>query len=200
MGEGEPSAGRHGASDDASIEAVEAALVELGIWSAESRVRAEASSRSRERWILQQQMEDASMTGVLVELAEKQETLTIQTSSADHVGALVAVGPDLAVIEDRRGATTLVEVPAIVSVEAPASQFAETRSPALDLTFNQALRALASDLVPVRLYLRTGTISGRLSGAGEDVVVVQREIQGAPARPRRQVTVTLAAVEACALR
>lgn len=184
----------------ADSDAVEAALAELGIWSADRRVRAEASARSRERWILQQQIEDASMTSLLVDLAEQQEGVAIQTGSAVHSGSLIAVGANLAVIEDRRGATTLVRIAAIVSVESSPAKVPDPRSPTLTLTFDEALRALAADLVPVRLYLRTGAVTGWLAGAGEDVLVVHRDVEGAQVRARRQLTVNFEAVEACALR
>src|SRR5438552_1212591 len=83
------------------------------------RARSEgaAQARSRERWLRQQAEEGAELVGTLVGLAERNETITLRTTSGRrHQGTLAAVAADFVVLRTLGGADTWVPVDAIAFV------------------------------------------------------------------------------------
>lgn len=167
-------------------------------WSADLRHREAAASRSRQRWLAQQATEAATLQGTLVDLAEAGAAVAVATGSHRFAGSLVGVGPDLCVVEEP-GRITVLDLGGIVSVS-PATPTAGGRHPtaagdrpgALEVTYDEALRAVAAEVAPVRLALRGGaTVDGELTAVGIDVVTVRL-----PTTPPRMTYLSAPTIEA----
>jgi hypothetical protein len=88
----------------------DAMLAAFARWSADQRWGEAVSARSRERWLRQQEAEAATLSGTLVDLAEQGAEVTLVLGGRRLAGRLVGVGPDLCVLEDDRGSSSLVSL------------------------------------------------------------------------------------------
>jgi hypothetical protein len=183
-------------ADDGSQ--ADALLNAFARWSAEMRVRAETTGRSRQRWLHQQASESATFAGTLLDLAERRSQVSVLSPGRRFSGRLVGVGANLCVLEEPTRVTvvTLSQVIAVQPhLDAPIrglSVATGNRPVALEMTFSQALAAMASDLAPIRLALSgTETLVGDLVAAGEDVVTLR--VRG---NPPRSTFIPIAGVEA----
>jgi hypothetical protein len=168
----------------------------LARWAAGERRREASAARVRERRLRQQLSEAATLTGVVVDLAERREVVSLLVGSDRVVGRLVAAGADFYVIEDpASGAPSLVAAAAVAAVAAAGGAVASgDRAPVLGLHLADALAELAAEMVPARLRLTGGqSVSGTLVGAGLDVVTLR------PAHGP-SVHAAMGAVQVCALR
>ncbi|MCU4183921.1 hypothetical protein K6U06_06075 [Acidiferrimicrobium sp. IK] len=172
--------------------------VALARWASERAADESAAARSRERWLRRQAGEAATLTGVLIDLAERGVTVTVTVRSGSYTGRVVGVGRDFCLVAGR--AAVLVALGAVVSLapldEAGGSSFAEPggdREAPLDVALDDVLGMLAAELSPVRMVLSGGaSVAGSLSAAGEGILTCRLEGAG-----RRHVTVVTAAVEIC---
>jgi hypothetical protein len=164
-------------------------------WAAEQRVAEAAGVRSKERSLRDQAAAEATWSGLLVDLAERNCEVELELRSRRVSGRLVGIGRDFCVLEQRGRRPALIPVEGIVAVwrEGPADG---SRFPALDLSFEAALAGLADDRSPVCILLAGGSqVRGELVGSGTGLITVRT---GPTAR--RTVHVRTAHIELCELR
>lgn len=169
----------------------------LARWAADAAVAEAAGTRTRERWLRQQAGETATLTGVLVDLAERATPAVVTLRSGVHRGRVVGVGRDFCVLASR--ASVVVALDAVVSVAAGPASVAERtgtdgdRVAPLDLDLTDVLSLLSADRSPARLALAGGAIvAGSLLSAGAGVVECRTASPGG-----RTVVVVVSAIEAC---
>jgi hypothetical protein len=175
----------------------DALLLAFARWSAEVRLRDGAAGRSRQRWLHQQASEAATFAGTLLDLAERRAAVSLLSPGRRFAGRLVGVGPDFCVLEEATRAT-VVALGRVIAVQPhprgptpPVAVASGDRRAVLEMTFAQALAAMAADLAPLRLALiGSETLVGDLVGAGEDVVTLRL-----PGNPPRPTFVPVTAVE-----
>jgi hypothetical protein len=167
----------------------------------ETRLAQAGAERSRERWLRQQAAEEARLSGLLLDAAERGTVLTVRTRAGRvHRGRVLTVGRDFCGLEATGGDELLVRFEAIVVMRPDPSTRAtvpqDRRVAPLDLSLAELLVQLAPDQPQVALVLdgdREG-ISGRLLAVGVDVVTV------ATAPRTTLVYVTLSSVLEASLR
>jgi hypothetical protein len=166
-------------------------------WAADQRVNEAARRRSRERWLRQQATEDATMAGILTDLAERRAEVVANTRTHQVAGRMLGVAKDFFVIEGRDGAGVLVATEHLARIsplsrEAQLADPSGDRPPPLSLRLIDAFAMLASDRRPIRLGLIAGeAVAGDLVAVGRDVVTLR-------ANPRAvKVFVAFSAIEVC---
>jgi hypothetical protein len=161
--------------------AVEHMLAELAHWMADERATESARARMRERWLLQQATEDARLSGVAVDLAERGAAVAVRTSGGRSVrGVIAAVARDFWVV-DGDGIPTLVAAGDITSVRVLPGGHVRPgvatgdRGGVLDMRLLDALAALVGQRPRVRLAVRgeSEVVAGELVAVGADVLTVQ---------------------------
>ncbi|MGI8492017.1 MAG: hypothetical protein ACR2KC_03025 [Acidimicrobiales bacterium] len=165
-------------------------------WIAQERLSNARESRSKERWLRQQAGEEATLTGLLIDLAERRVDAVLTTKAGRHSGRLVGVGRDFCVVSAAHG-TTLVSTAAVLTVtsaDLAGTVAAGDRPARLPQRMADALADLAAERAPVRLRMSDGQhLTGALVAAGVDLVSLR--VEGAT---RTIVHVALAAIESCA--
>ena len=164
-------------------------------WAAHERAVEAAETRSRERSLRDQAAGEATWSGLLVDLSEKQGEVALDVGGRRLSGRLVGVGPDFCVLEQGTRRASLVPTDRIVAIwqESPASG---SRFPHLQLSFASALAALAAERTPTCLFLAGGSqVSGELVGSGTDLVTVRTD-----SATRRTVHVRICHIDVCELR
>ncbi len=148
---------------------------------AEQRVDAAASARAREWWLRQAADEEASLAGILVDLAERGEDVVVRTiAGRAHRGRVRAVGEDFVALATGAG-DVLVRHDAVTSLRPEGTPVrGSDRAEALALTLAEALAVVAEDRPHVLVVGRDGTAAaGELRSMGRDVLVLhQPEAQG----------------------
>lgn len=146
-------------------------------WLADARSDAAVASRARERWLRQQAEEEALFAGILLDLAERNHTVVIQLAGRRrHHGHVRAVADDFLALRSLDGTDLLLRYDGIVAVrpQGSAAPFAGDRPCALDMTFAEAIAALAAERPRVLVMTRDGTgLSGDLRAAGRDVFALR---------------------------
>ena len=166
-------------------------------WAADERINDAVRERSRERWLRQQALEDATLAGILTDLAERRSEVVVTTRTRQVAGRLLGVANDFLVLEDRERAGVLVATGHLAGIsplagDARFSDPSGDRSPPLSLNLLDALVMLAADRSPVRLGLTDGeVVLGDLMAVGRDVVTLR-----GPTR-RANLYVPLGAIEVC---
>lgn len=162
---------------------------------ADQQVEAAASARARERWLRQAADEDATLAGILVDLAERADVVVIRTvAGRTHRGRVRAVGEDFTALATGAG-DVLVRHDAVVSVRPDgAPVHGADRARALAMGLAEALAVVAGERPRVLVVGPDGTATaGELRTVGRDVVVLhQAEGQGAvylPVAAAAEVTV-----------
>ena len=145
----------------------------------DERAQQAARDRAARRWLQQQALEEAQLSGVLLGAAEHHHVLTLQTTSGrTHTGTVTAVGSDFCGIRTA-DAEVYVRLSAIAvlqpdrAIEAlPAGD--DRRGP-LGLTFNESLAGRAPDRPDVALVCagQPRSIPGRLLAVGTDVASLE---------------------------
>jgi hypothetical protein len=198
--------GDGGADEPAGVDRLWAAL---SGWAADARADEAAQGRARQAWLRREAASEATLIGLLVDLAERGADVVIDLAAGDHTarGRLRAVGDDFAVLSTRAGHLCLVATAAIVAVRAVGEpQLPEPlgdRPPPLTTGLADALALLAADRPPVQLVVMPSgrTVAGQLVSVGADLVTVQP----AGARPGQRgvppaaVAVALGAIATCQL-
>ncbi len=147
---------------------------------ADASVDEAARSRARERSLRQQAGEDASFTGVLLDLAERGRPIVLSTSTGRrHRGVVRTVATDFCILRTDTGIDQLVPYRALGMIR-PLPQEAETvgdRPATLDIGLTDALGHLCED----RPRLRIGLIGdpdphvGELRSIGRDVLTLRMD-------------------------
>ncbi len=150
-------------------------VADLTRFLAEQRADAAAAGRARERWLRQAADEEALVAGVLLDLAERADTVMVQgVASRTHRGQVRGVGEDFVALRTRR-TDVLLPFDAVVAIRPEGEPLAgATRAQALDLGLAEALAAVAGDRPRVLLVSRDGTgQSGTLCAVGRDVLTLR---------------------------
>jgi len=154
-----------------------------------------ARERTRQRWLQQQALESAQLSGVLLAMAESAATVTLLTVAGhQHQGTLTDVTADHCRIITVQGSVVLLRLSA-VSVVTPdrslrAAAAADDRPAPAGPRFAEALSDRAGERpeVTVRTVGRPDPVVGRLLAVGSDVMTLQVDER------RRLAYVSLASV------
>lgn len=160
-------------------------------WVAEARVAEAARLRARSRWLDEHGAQEATLLGVLHDLAERGAAVALRTTGGRTVtGEVEVIGADFTAIRGPTG-VTLVPLGAVTSLRTapgvPASHGG--RGAGTELALVEVLHELAADRERVLVVTGDDGVRGALRAAGRDVLVVRTD--GDPPAP---VYVPLAAV------
>jgi hypothetical protein len=181
--------------EDAGSE-VAGLLSELARWMGDERVESAARSRARERWLRQQQVEEARFSGIALDLAERGTPVLIRTTAGSHYnGVIVAVGGDFLAIRSKAPQVSLLLMSAVATIRPQKADRPPTgdRPSPMSVSMADTLVVMSADHPRVRLVIGPGdAVSGELVAAGMDVVTVRLD-----ASPPLDVYVQLATVLEC---
>ena len=160
-------------------------------WAADARIDEAVRLRSRERWLAQQATEEATMRGVLADLAERGADVALQLRSGSaERGRVRVVGADFVALAVPGGAggqvaEVLVALREVGSVRTLPGEPMSTgeNAVACRLTLGEVIIGLAAERQRVVLGVRGGqeVVAGTLWSVGQDVVVLRVDGSGAPA-------------------
>jgi hypothetical protein len=172
-------------------------------WAAEVRVDHAARQRTQERWLRRQAAEEASLAGVLADLAERGEPVVVRTRAGrQHRGVVRAVGADFLALAAgdaaagaaagagagaSRAADVLVALAAVASLRTgPGPAPATGDRPAAaggGLRLADVLAGLAAERDRVVIASLDGrdAVAGEIRAVGADVAVVRLEGGGGTA-------------------
>lgn len=157
-------------------------LAELEAWVATSSADAAVDDRRRARGLADQAVEEGTLLGVLLDLAERATTVAVTTiGGRSHRGRPVLVGLDLVVLATDPGGVAVVRTTAIASVRTAPGVGAVIgdRVAHLQVGWVDALGVLAADRPRVLVGLAGGTTAtGELRGVGDDVATVRSDGEG----------------------
>ncbi|MEO0494190.1 MAG: hypothetical protein AAF081_12320, partial [Actinomycetota bacterium] len=131
--------------------------------------------RARQRWLERVAAEEATLPGVLVDLAERRRPVTVQTLDGHRVtGPVVAVGADFGVVREPRLGDAFVPTHRIAVVRpAPGDDLPTGDRPAdFVLTFGDALMELATERPDVIVGVGGESHRGELRTVSPDVVTL----------------------------
>jgi hypothetical protein len=151
-------------------------------WAADARVGDAARRRAREHWLRHQATEAASLVGVLLDLGERAEPVTVQTlTGRRYPGVVRGVGSDFVAVESPPGAV-LVALRAVGSVRTLPGRPATLgdrplagRATSEAVPLADVLAGMAADREQVLLVPLPGAepVGGTLESVGQDVAVVR---------------------------
>ena len=150
-------------------------LSALQRWVADGRVDEAARARSRRRWLENVATEEATLGGVLLDLAERRRPVTVRTLVGHRItGPIIAVGADFIAVADARLGDTLMPTTRIATVQpAPGDDLpAGDRRHDVVLTFGDALMELAAERPDVMVGVGDETLRGELRTASTEVVTL----------------------------
>jgi hypothetical protein len=152
-------------------------------WAAEARVRDAADARLRERWLRRQAEEEATLGGLLLDLAERVAVVVVSTTGGRrHRGRLEAVGADFLALRTAGDRLTLVARAAVASLR-PAGGEAMGLRAAADDRVDDPSTSVAVTLADVlahevehrpRVHVHAGatSVAGELRSVGADVMTL----------------------------
>jgi hypothetical protein len=148
-------------------------LAELAGWAESQQASIEARARSRRRWLRQQAAEDATLAGILLDLAESSVRLTVRTLAGAHCGVVAAVSTRMCVLSCDEG-FAVIALSAITMITPPGPALGD-RVPTLAMDLGDVLSVVGADRPAVQLELVNGrTVDGMLQEVGRDVVTLSR--------------------------
>jgi hypothetical protein len=147
-------------------------------WVADARVDEDAMRRARERWLQDVALQEATLGGVLADLAERHAPITVETSAGRrHHGVVHVIGADFAALRTRPSTEVVVSLAAIEVVRTAPSVDATLgdRMLSTELRLADVLERLAAERAQAMVVLRRGdqAVIGQLRSVGHDVVVVR---------------------------
>jgi hypothetical protein len=168
-------------------------------FAAEARHEEAAAARAREGWLRRAAGDDATLSGTLLDLAERgAPALLTLRSGRRHRVSIWRVASDCVAVRHDDGRMSWVALRAIAVVGGEPGGRAVpvgTRRAESDVTFVDVLSDLVADQATVALFVgdMTDALRGRLIGGGRDVVRV------ATTGPTPEVVVAVQAVSEVAL-
>lgn len=133
--------------------------------------------RVRERSLRAVAAEEATLTGLLVDLAEQQSHVVVRTvAGRAHRGAIVATGRDFLVVRESLRAPVFVPFHGVASVRPSASAHddaAGARPSPLGTTFAAILVVLAVERPRVQVAAGDESLAGTLQSVGTDVLTIR---------------------------
>jgi hypothetical protein len=154
---------------------------DLERWAADARAREAADARVRERWLRAQAEEESSLAGVLLALAERQETVVLTTVfGGRHRGVIAGAGVDFAALRAPAGATTLVAFAALADVRVVGAGRRSTTTTgqatvALGVRLGEVLAQAAGQRPRVSVQAGAATVVGDLRAVGGDVLSLRAD-------------------------
>jgi hypothetical protein len=152
----------------------------LDQWVAEARIEEAALRRSRERWLLEVAEQEATLVGVLIDLAEQHADVSIAANGRRHHGVIAAIGVDFVAVRVVAGADVLIATAAVSVVRTTSAVGAAVgdRVVSTELRLTDVLVELAADRERVRIVTAGGeSVAGTLRSVGHDVVVLRTDGQ-----------------------
>jgi hypothetical protein len=131
----------------------------LDRWVADARVDDAAQRRTRERWLRAVAEQEATMAGILLDLAERAATVSLTTTSGRrHRGAIDAIGADFVALRPASGGEILAPLPAVAAVRALAEVDTTIgdRATTTELRLAEVLAELAAERERVLVITRSG--------------------------------------------
>lgn len=159
-------------------------LDDLERWAADARARDAAEARVRERWLRAQAEEAASLAGVLVAMAEREEAAVLtMVDGRRHRGVVAGVGIDFCALRAPGGTTTLVATDALAEVRGAGPS---RRRPAAATSHGRALGVGLADVLAqaagqrprVSVHAGASSVVGDLRAVGLDVMTLSAEGAG----------------------
>ena len=150
-------------------------LAALQRWVADGQVDEAARARSRRRWLENAATEEATLGGVLLDLAERRRPVIVRTLAGHRVaGPITAVGADFVGVADARLGDTLMPTTRIATMQpAPGDDLpAGDRRHDVVLAFGDALMELAAERPDVMVGVGDETLRGELRTASTEVVTL----------------------------
>ncbi len=150
----------------------------LETWLADAHVDEAARQRSRERWLRDVAEQEATVLGVLLDLAERRTELTMTAAGRRLHGVVSAVGADFVALRQPAGTETLVAVRSIGQVRTgrPGIAADGDRMVTSELRLVDVLAQLAAERERVRLVTSDGdVVAGVARNVGHDVVVLRAD-------------------------
>ena len=139
-------------------------------------------SRTNRRWLQQQALEEARLSGVLLSAAEQGATVTIRTiSGRTHTGAVTTVAADYCSLRTTAGAQVCVRMDAITLVQPDRGMqpvaAADARMAPTRTTLAQMLATEAPETPDVTFVCagQPDAVPGRLIAVGTDVATLQTD-------------------------
>jgi len=156
---------------------------QLDRWVAELRADDAARGRARASWLARQAEEDATLAGVLTDLAERGRPVVVTVRGGGrHRGAVRLVGADFCALHIATGSDVVVAFAAIAAVAPQPGEAGATgdRGALPATTLGHALAALAGSGRRVRVLPVGGgdAFSGELRSAGRDLVALRLDGTG----------------------
>lgn len=150
----------------------------LDRWVADARVDDAALGRARERWLREVAEQEATLAGLLADLAERHVAVTLRaTTGRRHHGTIQVIGTDFVGLRTASGGEVLVALHAIGSLRTTPAVEATLgdRMVVTELRLADVLSGLAEDRERVLLVTRAGddVVAGVVRSVGHDVVVVR---------------------------
>ena len=146
---------------------------------ADARNAESARARAREHWMRQQAREAATFSGILRGLSERRGPARVTTvDGAEVVGEILGVSAELVLVNtDNRESWVVIR--AVVAVSPlgegyDAGVASDDRGPTSSTTLVGLLGSLAEDRAHVAIRCGGVDVSGRVVGAGTDVVTLRR--------------------------
>jgi hypothetical protein len=159
-------------------------------WAAEARVDEAVRRRVRERWLEQQAREEATLLGVLADLAQRGANLAFQMRTGQaQWGRVRVIGRDFVAVSAGEGLAgregeVLLALAQVTAVRTrPGEAFASgDRPPSSRLTLAEVVTGLAAERERVVLSLAGGhdVVRGTVWWVGQDVVTVRVDDEAAP--------------------
>jgi hypothetical protein len=155
----------------------------------DATLEANRTSRRHQRWLRQAAEGDATLAGVLVDLAERGSEVTVQVAGGGHrFGRILAVGGDHLVLREPAsggGDDRLIRLDAVVGVRPDATGRSllgiDRRRPS-EPELLAVLADAAADAPRVAITTATGeVVAGRLRSVGADVL--RLDLDGEPRSP-----------------
>jgi hypothetical protein len=167
-------------------------------WVAAERVQDAADRRSQERRMAEAASGEATLAGLLVDLAERAEPVMLVVGARRVTCRVVGVGADFCVIASERAPGAIVALRALQGIWPTSSQglaAAGDRPPPLRLSFAAALARIAEERLPVAVWCAEVRMEGDLLSVGRDVATLRTLPPS-----RRLAHLPLAAITVCELR
>jgi hypothetical protein len=147
----------------------------LARWAADARADEAGAARARERWLRRQAEEEASVAGVLCDLAERGVPVVVGTMpDGQHRGTVSAVASAFVVLSvGAREVLLALDAVAVVRPEPGAATPVGDRPVDVELRLIDALSYLLEERARVLVRVRSGErVAGELRALGRDVVSI----------------------------
>lgn len=149
-------------------------LAGLANWLADCQVDEAAAARARQRSLEQQAAQESTIAGVLLDLAERGQPITVKTAGGQVCeGQVVAVGADFVFVRDDNKGDLLIPTKAIATIRtASADRPVIGARPRSSVALLDTLDELAADHAHVLVTIGDECVSGQLRVVGADVIMV----------------------------